>query len=67
LIERVDGSVELVRYDPLIRRDATILPDFEVIPSTASSAEAAVPAASMHATRVPSQELETRHSVVTQP
>jgi UDP-2,3-diacylglucosamine pyrophosphatase LpxH len=66
LIERPNGNIVLVKYDPLIRRDTTMLPEFEVIPAMASSVEAAVSAASMHATRVPPQKMETRHSVVTE-
>lgn len=41
LIESMDGSIELVKYDPLIRRDTTVLPDFEVIPGMSSVATAA--------------------------
>ena len=56
LVERLDGSIELVKYDPLIRRDPPIAPEFEAIPHTCSVAEAAqtellrscVPAASFY-------------------
>jgi UDP-2,3-diacylglucosamine pyrophosphatase LpxH len=36
LIERPNGNIELIKYDPLIRRDTTMLPEFEVIPGMAS-------------------------------
>ncbi len=41
LIERMDGNIELIKYDPLIRRDSTIAPDFEVIPDMTSMAAGA--------------------------
>ncbi len=65
LIERPDGTIELVKYDPLIRRDSTALSEFEVIGHTSPVAPA-VPAASMHPTGVPPQKIEARHPVVTE-
>jgi UDP-2,3-diacylglucosamine pyrophosphatase LpxH len=59
LIERPDGNIELIKYDPLIRRDATISPELQAIPSS-------VAAASMHATRLLPQKMEPRHSLVTE-
>ena len=41
LIERPNGNIELVKYDPLIRRDSTISPDLEANPNMASVATAA--------------------------
>ncbi len=63
LIEHLDGQIELVKYDPLLRRDPTSSPELEAGPP---SMAADVSAASVHATRVPPQEMEARHSLVTE-
>lgn len=58
LIERLDGEIELIKYDPLVRRDTTSSPELEAVPS---SVAAAVPAASLSPASV-----EARHSLVTE-
>ena len=63
LIEHFDGRIELIKYDPLVRRDATSSPELEPVPS---SVGAPLPAAPTHATHVPPEEVETRHAVVTE-
>ena len=57
LIEHLDGEIELVKYDPLVRRDTHEFARARGDSAT-SSVAAAVSAASMHATRVPPQKME---------
>jgi UDP-2,3-diacylglucosamine pyrophosphatase LpxH len=59
LIEHLDGGIELIKYDPLVRRETTSSTELEAAPFSV----AAVP---IHATLVPPQKTVARNSFVTE-